>query len=195
MPALRSSADRNDADGCLYLLSRLYGLRRDATAKTRRLLRLLFLWVSGLSPNAVRATVLRYPEHAVNCEDANCKSGMVQRDWARGARGLLIWCVPLAILLISPLLYETSLVVIWPSLLTFMGIACLMNARRCGRLHCYLTGPFFLLLAPVALLYGLGVVPLGRNGWGFLSTTLIIGGALLTCGPEWFFGRYRSSSR
>jgi len=26
-----------------------------------------------------------------------------------------------------------------------MGGACLVNAVRCGRLHCYVTGPFFLL--------------------------------------------------
>lgn len=28
-----------------------------------------------------------------------------------------------------------------------MGVACLVNAARCHRLHCYLTGPYFLLLA------------------------------------------------
>lgn len=30
---------------------------------------------------------------------------------------------------------------------TVMGLACLVNAARCHRLHCYLTGPYFLLLA------------------------------------------------
>lgn len=28
-----------------------------------------------------------------------------------------------------------------------MGVACLVNAARCHRLHCYLTGPYFVLLA------------------------------------------------
>jgi hypothetical protein len=31
-----------------------------------------------------------------------------------------------------------------------MGIACLVNAARCHRLHCYLTGPYFLLVALAA---------------------------------------------
>lgn len=31
-----------------------------------------------------------------------------------------------------------------------MGIACLVNAARCHRLHCYLTGPYFLLMALAA---------------------------------------------
>jgi hypothetical protein len=35
--------------------------------------------------------------------------------------------------------------------------------------HRYFTGPFFLLLAGVGLLYGLGVLPLGTKGWSTLS--------------------------
>ena len=39
--------------------------------------------------------------------------------------------------------------------LAVMGGACLVNAARCRRLHCYITGPYFLLLALGALLaYG-----------------------------------------
>ena len=30
---------------------------------------------------------------------------------------------------------------------TVMGSACVVNAARCGRLHCFITGPYFLLLA------------------------------------------------
>jgi len=46
-----------------------------------------------------------------------------------------------------------------------MGVACLLNALRCGRTHCYVTGPFFLILAGVALLYRIGILPLGARGW------------------------------
>ena len=38
----------------------------------------------------------------------------------------------------------------WPVAFTWMGIACVFNATRCGRMHCYFTGPFFLLLAAVS---------------------------------------------
>ncbi|MGH9642016.1 MAG: hypothetical protein ACRD3Q_06280 [Terriglobales bacterium] len=112
-------------------------------------------------------------------------------DWARGLRGWLTWGIPIVILVVSPVRY---LVIVWPAALTFMGAACLLNARRCGRIHCYATGPFFLLLAILGLLYGIGVMPLGARGWTRLSLALAIGSAVLLCVPEWVFGRYRSSS-
>jgi len=36
---------------------------------------------------------------------------------------------------------------IWTVALTTMGVGCVANALRCGRVHCYLTGPFFLIMA------------------------------------------------
>ena len=114
-------------------------------------------------------------------------------DRTRGMRGCLTWGIPIAILLFSPEIGVSYLVVLWPVLLTFMGVACLLNARRCGRIHCYVTGPFFLLLAAVALLYGIGVLPMGPRGWSTLSLALVIGSVALCCGSEWIFGRYRSS--
>ncbi len=116
------------------------------------------------------------------------------KDWASGARGLLIWGVPVAILMLGSFLPVRYLVILWPIVLTFMGVACLLNARSCGRLHCYFTGPFLLAMAAAALLYGLGVLPLGRHGWNTLSLILLAGGIGLGCGPELFFGRYRQRS-
>ena len=126
----------------------------------------------------------------MNCE-ATCATDPV--DWARGGRASLIWWIPAAILLVSPLMSTRHLVIVWPALLAFMGVACMLNARRCGRIHCYVTGPFFLLLSLVALLHGLDVMSLGTNGWWILEATFVIGGATLTWVPERFFGRYRWS--
>jgi hypothetical protein len=61
-------------------------------------------------------------------------------------------------------------------------------------MHCYVTGPFFLLLAIVAVLHGLGIVGLGSRGWLVLSAVFVMGGAALTWMPEWLFGRYRNRS-
>jgi len=72
-----------------------------------------------------------------------------------------------------------------------MGVACIMNALRCGRVHCYLTGPFFLLMALVALSYGLGILRLGKNGWNLLGLITLIGAIALWCLPEMFLGKYR----
>ena len=75
-----------------------------------------------------------------------------------------------------------------------MGTACIANAVRCGRLHCYITGPFCLVIAVITLLYGVGVVPLGRNGWSLIGLTILIGAIALCCLPEMFFGKYRRGS-
>lgn len=123
---------------------------------------------------------------------SSCASGEAEtRDWARGGRFLLIWCLPVVILVVSVWIDGAYRVVLWPALLTWMGAACLLNARRCHRLHCYLTGPYLLLLALAALLYGLGIVPLGERGWSKLAVALLVGGPLLVYVPEWVLGRYR----
>ena len=113
-------------------------------------------------------------------------------DWASGVRGCLTFGIPAAILLISPTIGTRYLVIVWPLLLTFMGVACLLNARRCGRTHCYVTGPFFLILAGIALLYGIRILPLGTRGWSTLSATFGIGGIVLCYLPELLLGRYHS---
>ena len=124
--------------------------------------------------------------------EVECATG--RADWAHGIRGCLIWGIPIAILLISPGMGTHYLAIVWPGLLTFMGVTCLLNARQCGRIHCYFTGPFFLVLAGVALLYGVGWLPLGAKGWSTLSAALLIGSGALCCVPEWILGRHRSSS-
>lgn len=111
-------------------------------------------------------------------------------DLFRSGVGILIWGVPVALLSVTANLGGLYPVIAWPLALSFMGAACLFNARRCGRLHCYLTGPYFLLLALLSLLYGLGIIGLGKHGWSNLSLALVIGGAVLICVPEQLFGKY-----
>ncbi len=80
---------------------------------------------------------------------------------------------------------------IWTAALGTMGAGCVANTLRCGRVHCYLTGPFLLIMAIIALLYGLGIVPLGRFGWNTLAALALAGTLLLYFVPEFFAGRYR----
>jgi hypothetical protein len=148
-----------------------------------------------VSAGAGSAVVLRLCEHQVidRHADRQTPPALLHKDWASGWRGLALWGVPISMLLAASRLPERYLVVIWPSVLTFMGVACLANARRCGRVHCYATGPFFLILAAIALLYGLGVIRLGSSGWNTLGLILLVGSIVLCCGLELLFGRYRSS--
>jgi len=46
-------------------------------------------------------------------------------------------------------------------------------------------------MAVVALLYGVGVIPLGTHGWNLIGGAVLIGALILCCLPEAFLGKYR----
>ena len=83
--------------------------------------------------------------------------------------------------------------IVWTAALSIMGIACIANAVRCGRIHCHISGPFFLVMAIATVLYGLGVLPLGTHGWNLIGLTILVGGIALCCLPELFLGKYRKA--
>jgi len=85
--------------------------------------------------------------------------------------------------------------VVWPAAFLWMSAACLANARRCGRVHCYFTGALFLLLAIVSAAHGFGVVNLGESAWSVIGVVAVVGGAVLTVLPEMILGRYRGVRR
>jgi len=105
---------------------------------------------------------------------------------------VLYWLPAIAIVVAgAPAISNGWRTVVWVVALTIMGAACIVNALRCGRVHCYITGPFFLLMALAALSYGLGILHLGRNGWNLLGLITLIGTIALWYLPEMLLGRYR----
>jgi hypothetical protein len=80
---------------------------------------------------------------------------------------------------------------IWAASMGAMAGACLVNALHCGRVHCYFTGPFFLLTAVWSLAYGLGLTPMGASGWAIIGTVTLAGAVILTWLPEAVLGKYR----
>lgn len=111
------------------------------------------------------------------------------------AAAWLLWGLPIAIIVITGNVASAGwiLTVAWTASLVTMGVACLVNARGCGRTHCYFTGPFFLLMAIMSLLHGLHVVSLGPRGWSYIGIVLLIGSIVLCAAPELIWGRYRYS--
>ena len=105
---------------------------------------------------------------------------------------ILYWLPAIAIVVAGvPAISSGWRTVVWTVALATMGVACIVNALRCGRVHCYLTGPFFLLMALIALSYGLGILHLGGNGWNLLGLMTLIGAIALWCLPEMLLGKYR----
>ena len=109
--------------------------------------------------------------------------------WLAGA----VFCLPVAVIAASGALGIGTRwrAVVWAVSLGVMAAGCLVNARRCGRVHCYFTGPFLALMALATLAYGFGALPLGARGWSWISGVTLGGAILLTCVPEFFLGRYR----
>ena len=105
---------------------------------------------------------------------------------------LLYWLPAIAMVVVGPLTISNGWrAVVWTIALATMGMACIVNALSCGRIHCYLTGPFLLLMALAALSYGLGILHLGANGWNLLGLITLIGSIALCFLPEMFLGKYR----
>ncbi len=98
----------------------------------------------------------------------------------------LLWGLPTLLLVASsfgpPLLRD----VVWISSLTIMGVACVANARRCSRTHCYVTGPVFLSGAAAV-----GVRAIGAASFPWVWIPLgVAAGVLAGYGFEALRGRY-----
>lgn len=115
-------------------------------------------------------------------------------DWVSDYRMYAIaWGVPSLALTGTFFVSHPLKTIIWTAALIWMGVACLANARRCGRRHCSFTGPFFILMAILGTLHGFEVIWLGQNGWMYLAMSLVvIGAGVLWYLPEKIWGKYRT---
>lgn len=112
---------------------------------------------------------------------------------ARTSSFLAIWLAPIVLAALVAAFAPSparSAPIAWAAALSWMGGACLLNARRCGRLHCYFSGPILLIGALAALALADGFVDVGAHG---LTITVAVTLALasLTYGLERIWGRYR----
>ncbi len=104
---------------------------------------------------------------------------------------MIIWGIPILVLICSTLLVSRMLIGwIWAISLLWMGVACLFNAKKCKRTHCFYTGPFFILMAIVSLLFGNGFIGLSDNGWIWIGGITATGGILIWNFSESIFGKY-----
>lgn len=105
------------------------------------------------------------------------------RDWvATPGAFTLGWGLPGIGLVAALFLGSPAKAILWPAALAWMGIACLANAARCRRMHCYFTGPFFLLMALLSFLHDFEIVRLGLTAGG--------GGAVLWWVSEHVWGKF-----
>ncbi|NNC71783.1 MAG: hypothetical protein HKN78_02795 [Sphingomonadaceae bacterium] len=122
-----------------------------------------------------------------------------QLDYARKPIPFLFgWGIPILVLCSVNIVqyYWPATIVLWMMIGSYawMGIGCVINAARCGRLHCYVSGPVFLLGALAIFLVGFEFVDLGSIRVPHISYTTI-GLALSSFALEWIWGTYGAASK
>ena len=113
------------------------------------------------------------------------------RDWVRQPIGIIFWWgIPIGLGVSTnfwhlPLADTASA---WAIALAWMGTGCALNALRCGRRHCFISGPVLWLGAIATGLVALGILS-GRNALGeAVNGTIVL--AALSFLSEWFWGLY-----
>ena len=113
-------------------------------------------------------------------------------DLTRRPVGMIVWWgLPLAVGASASILKVPfrAGAAIWAVAFAWMATGCLFNAMRCHRVHCYISGPMFLIGAILAGLDAAGVVDLTpRTFTNAVSAVLVL--AVLSFAPEMVWKRY-----
>jgi hypothetical protein len=96
---------------------------------------------------------------------------------ARPILSAFVWWVPQAGIVATLFAPVSIRVVVWSIVLNWTGAACILNALRCGRMHCHFTGPFYLMLVAPTLLAGVAGAPMAV--WLALAAVILIGGKVI----------------
>lgn len=122
---------------------------------------------------------------------ANCCAAQAgSRDLTNRRWSQFLWAVSLLAIVVGGVLSSTRFV-LWPAGFIIAGVLCVANAARCGRLHCYITGPLFLLAGLVSILRGFDIV---SWAWESIASVAFLG-AVLGCLSECFVGKYVGGQR
>lgn len=114
-----------------------------------------------------------------------------RHDWTGDLRTFgLVWGAPVVAIIIGLFVDVSPRATIWTIALGWMGTACLLNARRCGRTHCRFTGPFYLVMILPVLAAGSGIVSIRPYGWLLLAAIIILGSKIIWWVTERAWGKF-----
>jgi hypothetical protein len=113
------------------------------------------------------------------------RSSCAARDLTSQRWPQFLWTISLGAF-IAGCFFPSWRALLWSTGLILAGLLCVVNAVRCGRLHCYITGPLFLLGGIVSALRGLGLLSWSWNAIG----NVVAVGAVISCLLECLGGRY-----
>ncbi|NOX59959.1 MAG: hypothetical protein GXP29_14030 [Planctomycetes bacterium] len=98
------------------------------------------------------------------CSNSPCKQrddDHCRRDMVKVGRSFwFYWGLPIVVFLLATRLSPEPRTFVWAGALIWAGIGCFINSRRCGRLHCHITGPLWGVGGVAVMLYGFGIAPI-----------------------------------
>jgi hypothetical protein len=121
-------------------------------------------------------------------DNSTGSEGCSQNDLLGRKTAWLFWYLPILFVIVGSS-WSHGRVWLWIPAFLAMSIGCLANAARCGRIHCYVTAPLFLLAAVFVALSAFGVVVLHSG----LFLLVVFGACCLACCAEIPLGKYRKS--
>ena len=104
---------------------------------------------------------------------------------------LIWWClsIVLAVLADNLRLSTRELAAVWCAAFLWMGSGCVLNAVRCHRLHCYISGPVFFIGAAACALLAAGMLANTPHLLSYVTSGTILL-ALASFLPELIWRKY-----
>jgi hypothetical protein len=124
----------------------------------------------------------------IGMDNSTGSEGCSQNDLLGRKAAWLLWYFPILLVIVG-FNWSHGRVWLWTPAFLVMGVGCLSNAARCGRIHCYVTAPLFLLAAVFVALSAFGVMVLHPG----LFLLVVFGVCCLACCAEIPLGKYRKS--
>lgn len=113
------------------------------------------------------------------------------RDWLRSPRtSALAWWLPQGAIVLGLLIPVPIRTSIWIVALIWMGTACILNAKRCGRTHCRYTGPYYLAMIVPVLALGSGILHADFLEWAALAVVTLLGAKVIWWATERAWGTF-----
>jgi len=118
----------------------------------------------------------------------------MKADWVADVRtNALAWWLPTVAVFAALLAPVPVRVGIWAVMFAWMGAACILNSRRCGRTHCRYTGPYYLAMTVPVLALGIAPVLITLTGWFAIAVTILLGSKLIRWATERAWGKFSLS--
>jgi hypothetical protein len=115
-------------------------------------------------------------------------------DWLNSTdTSLLAWWLPKLAIFVAVFAAVPLRAVVWVLALLWMGTACILNARRCGRTHYRYTAPYYLAMILPVLALASGLISASVYTWLALALLILIGGWVIRWTTEQKWGRYSNA--